>query len=123
MPTASPPIFSLLADENFNQRIIRVLRLLAPALDLVRAQDVGLGGTTDPEVLAWAADRNRVLLTHDFQTVPGFAFERVKAGTVMTGVIAVQQHTAPKLAAEQILMIVYCSTTEEVVGHVLNVPF
>jgi hypothetical protein len=120
---APQPIFALLADENFNQHIVRALRLHPPAVDLVRAQDVGLGAATDPAVLAWAAVHQRVLLTHDFQTVPGFAFDRVNAGAFMAGVIAVQQHTATKLAAEQILMIISCSTTEEVVGHVLNVPF
>jgi predicted nuclease of predicted toxin-antitoxin system len=36
-----------------------------PDIDIGRAQDVGLGGKTDPEVLAWAAAESRVILTHD----------------------------------------------------------
>lgn len=54
-----------LADENFNQRIVRGLLRRLPEIDIAIAQDVGLGGVPDSDVLAWAADENRVLLTHD----------------------------------------------------------
>lgn len=58
----------LLADENFNGDIIRGLLLRQPDLDLVRVQDVDLAGAEDPDVLAWAAENNRILLTHDRAT-------------------------------------------------------
>jgi predicted nuclease of predicted toxin-antitoxin system len=76
----------LLADENFNRRIIRGLFLRNPDLDLVRVQDVGLSGADDPVVLEWAANAGRVLLTHDHKTVPKYTYERVKAGQPMPGV-------------------------------------
>ena len=40
-----------LADENLNQRIVRGLLRREPGLDVVVAQDVGLGGKPDPDVL------------------------------------------------------------------------
>ena len=43
----------LLADENFNGDIVRGLLLRQPDLDIVRVQDVGLGGADDPDILAW----------------------------------------------------------------------
>ena len=42
-------------DEDFDNRIVRGLLRLLPALDIVRAQDAGLIGKLDPAVLQWAA--------------------------------------------------------------------
>ena len=42
----------LLADENFNNDIVRGLLLRSPELAIVRAQDVGLGKVGVPVVLA-----------------------------------------------------------------------
>jgi predicted nuclease of predicted toxin-antitoxin system len=55
----------LLADENFNGDVVRALLLRQPDLDVVRVQDVGLAGTADPDILAWAAVNDRIILTHD----------------------------------------------------------
>lgn len=40
-----------LADENFNGRIVRGLELAIPTIDLVPAQDEGLSGVSDPDLL------------------------------------------------------------------------
>jgi hypothetical protein len=37
-------VIGLLADENFNNNIVRGVRLRDPDIDLVRVQDVGLSG-------------------------------------------------------------------------------
>jgi len=79
----------LLFDENLNQRIVRGLRRRVPSLDYVVAQDVGLQGREDPHVLAWAAEAQRIVITHDLKTIPRFAYERVSAHQAMPGVIAV----------------------------------
>jgi len=59
----------LLADENFNDDIVRGLWLRQPDLDMVRVQDAGLAGADDPDVLAWAALNHRIVLTHDRATM------------------------------------------------------
>ena len=41
----------------------------------------------DPRVLAWAASEERILLTHDRQTMRWFAYERVRNGEQMPGVL------------------------------------
>jgi predicted nuclease of predicted toxin-antitoxin system len=64
----------LLTDENFDGDIVRGLLRRMPELDVVRVQDVGLAETPDPNILAWAAADQRILLTHDRDTVPGFAY-------------------------------------------------
>ena len=55
----------LAADENFNGDIVRGLLRRNPKLDIVRVQDVGLSGADDPSVLQWAADKGRIVVTHD----------------------------------------------------------
>ena len=57
----------LLSDEDFNNRIVRGLLRRFPSLDLLRVQDAGLAGKHDTKVLEWAANENRLVLTHDFR--------------------------------------------------------
>jgi predicted nuclease of predicted toxin-antitoxin system len=54
-----------LADENFDNSIVRGLMRRQPDIDIIRVQDVGLSGEDDPIVLEWAAKEGRILLTHD----------------------------------------------------------
>ncbi len=68
-------MLSLLSDENFNGDIVRGLLLRQPNFDLLRVQDVGLREVDDPEILAWAARNERILLTHDRATMPNFAYD------------------------------------------------
>jgi predicted nuclease of predicted toxin-antitoxin system len=58
-------MLKFLADENFDNTIVRGLFRRHPKLDIVRVQDVGLSGKDDPTVLEWAAQEGRILLTHD----------------------------------------------------------
>lgn len=39
-----------LADENFNNQIVRGVLRQSPDVDIVRVQDVGLSGVDDPTV-------------------------------------------------------------------------
>ena len=88
----------LAADENFNNDIIRGLLRRKPDLDIVRVQDVGLSGSNDASVLEWAAQENRVLLTHDVTTLTSFAYDRVRAGLPMPGVFEVSRAVPVGLA-------------------------
>jgi uncharacterized protein (DUF433 family) len=87
--SCQPRMLALVADENVEHAIIRGVRLRSRELDLVRVQDVGLSGLDDPQVLAWAANQSRVLLTHDMATMNRFAYERVAAGDSMPGVVQI----------------------------------
>jgi hypothetical protein len=51
---------------------------------------VGLKAASDPDILAWAAVDGRIVLTHDRQTMAGFAYDRVTAGLPMPGVFVVE---------------------------------
>ena len=99
----------LLADENFNNAILRGLWLRNPELDVVGVQDVGLSGEEDPVVLDWASREGRVLLTHDKATIPHFAYERIQSGQPMAGVCEVSRKVSMSQAIDEILLIAECS--------------
>jgi hypothetical protein len=96
----------LLLDENFNHDILRGLKLRSPNLDFVVAQDTELQGAKDPPLLEWASEQNRILVTHDLETIPKFAYDRVKAGLSMPGVIAISQDVSIGLAIEDLMIAV-----------------
>jgi predicted nuclease of predicted toxin-antitoxin system len=81
----------ILIDENFNHRILRGLIIRLPKLDHVVAQNTGLQGVEDSSLLVWAAEQDRILVTHDIKTIPKYAYERVVAGQSMPGVIVVPE--------------------------------
>jgi len=58
-----------LADECFDNDIVRGLLLRCPTLDLIRAQDVGEIAGGRPEAADMATGNERVLLTHDLATM------------------------------------------------------
>lgn len=112
----------LVSDENFNGEIVRGLLRRERELDLARVQDVGLAEADDPVILEWAADNQRVLLTHDRRTVPGFAWERVRAGKAMTGVLVVSDRMPIGQAIEELCLIASCSLPNEWQSRVDYLP-
>lgn len=113
---------TFLTDENFDGRVIRGLLARATDLDLVRAIDVGLSGADDPDVLAWAAQDGRLVLTHDVSTLVGFAYERVASGLPMPGVVEVPNDLRLGRIIDDILMLVGASQPGEWDGQVLYLP-
>ncbi len=112
----------LLADENFNGDIVRGLLLRKGDCDILRVQDVGLRGADDPDVLAWAAEQGRIVLTHDRATMPEYAYQRVAAGKDMSGVFVVNDRFPVGSAIQEILLIVACTNHAEWAGRVVYLP-
>lgn len=111
-----------LADENFNGSVVRGLLRRLPNLDIVTVQQSGLSGAEDPDVLAWAADHGRILLTHDVNTVPDFVRERVAAGQPMPGVVEVPATLPIGRAIEELLLLAQCSLEGEWENQIVRVP-
>jgi predicted nuclease of predicted toxin-antitoxin system len=108
------------ADENFKAAIVRGLLRQQPEFGIVRIQDVGLSGADDPTVLEWAAQRKRVLLTHDVQTITKYAYERLVEGLPMPGVIEVRQDAPIGQVIEDILLL--SEFEDECEGQIHYVP-
>ena len=111
-----------LADENFNNDILRALFRRVPGIDVVRAQDVGLTGIGDEALLAWAAEHDRVLLTHDVSTITAHAYRRVMKGDAMLGVFEVSCDAWMRAAIDDILLLTECSSLGEWEGQVRSLP-
>lgn len=112
----------LLADENFNGDIVRGLLLRQPDLDIVRVQDVGLSGADDPDILAWAAANNRILLTHDLATMADHAYARVAAEDPMPGVFILNDRFPMGQAIREILLVVGCTEQAEWSDRAVRLP-
>lgn len=112
----------MLIDENFNQRILRGLRLRVPLLDVVIVQDTAMQGLQDPRLLREAAGLQRVLVTHDLKTIPRHAYARVAAGEPMPGIIAVPDDLPIGQAIEELHIVVECCEDHELANQVLYLP-
>lgn len=112
----------LVADENFNNTIVRGLLRVKPDLDIVRVQDVGLFTADDSTVLEWAANEDRVLLTHDVATITKYAYERVNAGSYMPGVVEVSRTVPLSTAIDEILYIAEVCDHGELEGQIIYLP-
>ena len=77
---------TFLTDENIDPCLLIQLRRHLPSIDV---RDVGLDSKPDPTILHWAAENQRVLITHDVNSMPGFAYARIRDGLPMPGVIVV----------------------------------
>lgn len=116
-------MLALLIDENLNHRILRGLLRSVPHLDFrLLAAISGLRGAQDPIVLGRAATQARVPVTHDLRTVPKHAYERVKAGLPMTGVIAVPDSLAIGPAIEDLAILAECAEPPEIESRVVYLP-
>lgn len=93
-----------------------------PRVDFVRAQDAGLQGAEDPEVLEWVARAGRVLFTHDVSTMTRHAYDRVRAGLPMPGVFEIPQSLPVGHAVEQVLLVAELSFEGEWTNQVRYLP-
>lgn len=112
----------LVADENFNVDIVRGLLLRQPGLDIVRVQDAGLAGADDPDILAWAAQHNRIVVTHDRATMAVYAYERAAAGEEMQGVFILNDRFPVGQVIQEILLMIACSEQADWRGRVVHLP-
>jgi predicted nuclease of predicted toxin-antitoxin system len=116
-------VIKLASDENFDEDIVRGLLRRRPELDIVSVRNADLSETPDPIILAWAAGEDRILLTHDRDTMPNFAYDRVRAGEHMPGVFLVRDRMPKGQAIEQILLAVDCLSAEDCKDQVMYFPF
>lgn len=112
----------VLTDQNFNARITSALPSRIPNLDLVTAQDAGLSTTPDPELLEWCADERRILLTHDRQTMAGFAWSRIAAGDGVADVVIVDDRAGSTTVLADLELLLTGYGADDWQGRVEYVP-
>jgi hypothetical protein len=115
-------MIAFLADEDFNNRIVRGLLRRQPDLDLIRVQNTHLFGAPDAEILEWATQNRRVLLTHDVSTMIHHASERFQRGQQIAGIIEIPQSAPIGLIIEDILLAAAVSAPEEFENRIVYLP-
>lgn len=110
------------ADENFSRVIVRGLIRRLPVLDIVRVQDVGLRGAGDPAILAWASANQRILLTHDINTITRYAGARIAQGLDMPGVVVVAHSCPIGQAIDDLVLLVEALRDDEWANRLWFIP-
>lgn len=110
-------------DENFNNIVLRGVLRIHPTLDVIRIQDTELYRADDLRVLDWVTQENRLLLTHDVQTMPDFFYQRIREGKTMRGIFVVDDESLFSTVIDHLLTIIGASTLDEWDNLVTHLPF
>jgi len=102
-----------MADADLNHAIVRGCRRREPAVDFLSANDANLEGVPDPDVLALAAAADRILVSHDFQTMPRHFGNLLQARGSSPGLILVPQHMPIGEVIEELVLIWGASEAEQ----------
>lgn len=112
----------LLIDHDLDQDILRGLLQRLVDMEAITAHEAGLSRAHDRELLAWAAEENRVIITHDRRTMPGHAAELMAAGTTIAGVIVVPRTLSIRQVLDDLEVIVTCSEAGEWENIIRHLP-
>lgn len=93
-----------------------------PGLDAVTAYEVGKSEAPDPELLAWAAETGRVLVTHDRKTMPAYAARRLAAGDNIAGVMVISRQIPIGTAIDELEIVVLCTEPGEWENLIQYIP-
>ena len=111
-----------MSDADFNEKILVGLIRSWPALDVQRLRDLGMGRAIDPEVLAWAADADRIVLSHDKNTMPGHANRRLKSGLSFPGLVIVPQILGIGAAIADLEILVRAGVQADFENQIVRLP-
>lgn len=109
------------ADADLNQAIVTGVLRREPTVDFQTALAAGLEGVKDLEVLAMAAQQQRILVSHDRRTMP-LEFAQFMTGNQSSGVIIVSRKLPIEVAIEELLLIWAASTAAEWVNRIAKLP-
>jgi len=112
----------LLIDQDLDHAILRGLLLRVPNLDVVTAYQVGLSDASDPELLAWAAQQERIIVTHDRSTMPYHAGSRIAEAEKVAGVVVVSRQLPISQVINELEIIVACSSMVEWKNIIKHLP-
>jgi hypothetical protein len=112
----------LLIDEDVHGDIVNGLRRRQPTLDVVRVQDVGLSHTPDPDILEWAAQQGRVVVSVDKKTLAVAAWDRVARSEPMPGVAILRTILSIGQAVNELEIVTLAGNPEDVRDQVIYLP-
>jgi len=102
-----------LADADLNKAIVSGVLRREPSIDFMTAQTAALRRLTDPAILALAAERQRILVSHDVGTMPAYFRAFRHSGKRSAGVLLVPQRLDIGTAIDELLLIWQASDSSE----------
>jgi hypothetical protein len=111
-----------LADHDLNEHILDGTLRREPAIEFVRARDVGLEARPDSEILEYAAAHGLLVVSHDVNTMPAQAYARLAASQPLAGLLMVWQTHPIGPIIDSLVLIWSASEAEEWQGQVHFLP-
>jgi Domain of unknown function (DUF5615) len=111
-----------LADHDLNEQIVTGVLRREPVRECVRARDLGMSERSDGEVLAYAADNEFIVVSHDVNTMPSAAYARMSSGQKMSGLLLVKRSDPVAAIITCLMLICSASEAEEWENHVYFLP-
>lgn len=106
-------MLKILIDQDFDHDILRGVIRRLPQVDFVTAFETGLSDWDDEQLLLWASQNGRVLITHDRRTMPTHFAALLEKGESLQGVIISPRQLSIKQAIDELEMIIFCSENDE----------
>jgi predicted nuclease of predicted toxin-antitoxin system len=109
------------ADADLNAEIVAGVLRREPSIDFQTADEADLRRLSDSEVLAVAAEENRILVTHDRRTMPRH-FANFIIHHSSPGVFIIAQSVSIRVAIEELLLVWVASESEEWRNLIIELP-
>ncbi len=111
-----------LADHDLNEHIIDGVQRREPALEFIRARDVGMSDRADADVLGYAAQHGFIVVSLDVNTMPSSASKLLDAAGAMSGLLMAQQTKPIAPVIDSLVLIWSASEAEEWHGQIRFLP-
>lgn len=111
-----------LADENFNNDILRGVWRRIPDANFIRIQDTLIAGSDDVRVLEYAAENRYIVLSHDVNTMRGYFYDRMIAELPLPGLFLVHKQTPISEVIDVLELIILASDENEWLGQATYLP-
>jgi predicted nuclease of predicted toxin-antitoxin system len=109
------------ADADLNAEIVAGVLRREPSIDFQTADEANLRRVPDPEVLALAAQEDRILVTHDRRTMPRHFADFILYHS-SPGVFIIPQTLSVRVAIEELLLVWAASESAEWRNLIVGLP-
>ena len=115
-------MLKILIDQSLDLDILRGLTRRIPQLDAVTANEIGMSKATDPELLTWAAQAGRIIVTYDRKTMPRHAADLLSKGDRIAGLFIALTSLPLHQVIEELEVMITCSENDEWLNVIRYLP-
>lgn len=111
-----------LADHDLNEQIIVGTLRRASTVEFRRVRELGFAERPDAFLLNYAAEQGVLIVSHDVNTMPAAAYQRMANGRTIAGLLMVPQISPIGPVIDNLLLIWSASEAEEWENQVVFLP-